>query len=161
MSRRFTHIVLLCYPEYGAIDVGGESGEQPPRTFEGFVAEGEEILSIKCAQDGLAQVQLTLEEWAGVPDGEPPSWPEWEAESRHEIDIDEYVTVAPAGTQAPDLHGLRLHGGSRRFNVRILAQGRTEIRQRISELARQGQLERAEEFDGIERYLLQIWPANK
>ncbi|MEU4579681.1 hypothetical protein [Nonomuraea sp. NPDC023979] len=161
-GRRVAYLELLSCPEYGTIDVGSESGERSEPHGEDFVTAQDNIFTIQCAQDGVADVALIVEEWTGAPASDPPGWRTWELESQHELEIEEYLVIAAPGTQGDDLRGLRLRAGYGVYHCRIRAQGRTEVRRRIAELARRDELlERANDLDGIERYLIQFWPSQK
>ncbi len=62
----------------------------------------------------LVPVQLVMEKWTDASGRQPESWQAREAESRYDIEIDEYPTRHPGGSQGSDLRGLRLHGGTGR-----------------------------------------------
>ncbi|GAA2254862.1 hypothetical protein GCM10010232_50110 [Streptomyces amakusaensis] len=95
------------------------------------------------------QAAMTVEVWDAEPPADLPG--EWDAEAEAELFSLSGRLRVWAVTYGPDEESVELGRAGVRWRVRVRCAGRT----RVAELA---PLEEVEEVEGVEQYVVQMWP---
>jgi hypothetical protein len=156
----------VVYPDYGMFRVHDLAADPPdpdlvpgPAEFASFQGDRLWVTSLQ----SNVPVRLTLEEWSGRPE---QGLDAAEAEALGAVVLHGAVAVTEV-TTGPVLHGLRLAGGLASYRVRVQARDRERVADEYARLFGLHEDVTGAAFardrrrlEGVERYLLQLWPGD-